>query len=100
MSKNNSNSIYMHIVHGRPGMFDGDQIVIVNRYSKLSLNDMFKHSLKDIREEQAKSVDYRQRKGYDSPKENYASYDYIRINKRDFRLAPEADFKLWRGDHQ
>lgn len=87
-----SNSLYMHIVDGRPGMFDGDQIVIFNRYSSgITLKSVLKDSLKQIRDEQWKAIDWRKRRGYDT---DPSEYDYIRIKKRDFKLSPEEDFKL------
>jgi len=64
---------YMHTLFGKPAFFQDYQIVYAGM--KLKFSDL-RDSLKDIREEQTKSSEWRRKKGYyDNPTE----YGYIRI---------------------
>lgn len=88
MSNNKSNSIYMHTANGCPAMFDGNQIVIVNRYSSgITLKSMFRNSLKEIRDEQWKAIDWRKRRGYETDERDYNYIRGCKIVKKALKIS-------------
>jgi len=90
---NKSNSLYMHTINGRTAYFGDDQIVYFNRYSRVTFNEVFVDSLAKIKTDQEATIRYRKRNNfYTEGEEN--KYSYVRIQRRDYKLPPEKDFKL------
>lgn len=79
MSKQHKN-FYMHTIDGKPAKYyPGDQICFI--YSSCRANLKFANSLKQIRSEQKKSIEFRRKRGYiNTPIEKGYGYLLFRLD--------------------
>lgn len=74
MSKN----FYMHTINGKPAIYvEGQQIVYINMYSRVTFGEVFVNSLADIRKQQARCREWRAQRGMS---DEAGKYGYLRIN--------------------
>lgn len=69
-------NVYMHTLDGKPAMYQkGTYICFINDYHRVTFDEMFKHSLKQIRSEHKASAKWQKEHGNGIKR----VYGYIRV---------------------